>query len=204
MKKLESSLKNMWLVLTGVTVVSVALLALVNQWTQGPIAQAEAKALSDAVRAVVPGFDNDPIAAKRIQQVNGQDYAIYPATKGGVAIGAAVETSAMGFGGALRVLVGFDVEGNILGYSLLSHAETPGLGSKADVWFQKGGKGDIIGMNPGQTPLVVNKDGGQVDAITASTITTRAFLSAVNAAYAAYVGRQTTDGATGASQHVEP
>lgn len=204
MKKLESSLKNMLLVLTGVTVISVALLAYVNQLTAAPIAEAEAQALSDAVRAVVPGFDNDPIAEQKIQEVNGVDYAVYPATKGGTYIGAAIEASAMGFGGTLRVLVGFDAEGNILDYSLLSHAETPGLGSKADSWFKKGGKGDIIGMNPGKAPLAVDKDGGQVDAITASTITTRAFLSAINAAYAAYAGQDTTDGTTGASQQVEP
>ena len=204
MKKLESSLKNMLLVLTGVTVISVALLAYVNQLTAGPIAEAEAQALSDAVRAVVPGFDNDPIAEQKIQKVNGVDYAVYPATKGGTYIGAAIEASTMGFGGTLRVLVGFDAEGNILDYSLLSHAETPGLGSKAGTWFKKGGKGDIIGMNPGKAPLTVDKDGGQVDAITASTITTRAFLSAVNAAYAAYAGQDTTDGTTGASQQVEP
>ena len=207
MKKLESSLKNMLLVLTGVTVVSVALLAYVNQLTKGPIARAEAQALSDAVRAVVPGFDNDPIAEKKVQEVDGVGYAVYPATKGGTYVGAAVEASAMGFGGELRILVGFDAQGNILDYSLLSHAETPGLGSKADAWFKKGGKGDITGMNPGEAPLVVDKDGGQVDAITASTITTRAFLAAVNAAYAAYAayaGQNTADGATGASQQVEP
>ena len=187
MKKLESSLKNMLLVLTGVTIVSVALLAYVNQLTAGPIARAEAQALSDAVNAVVPGFDNDPIAEKKVQTVDG----------------AAVEASAMGFGGELRVLVGFDAEGNILDYSLLSHSETPGLGSKAADWFKTGHKGDITGMNPGHAPLAVTKDGGQVDAITASTITTRAFLAAVNAAYAAYAGQETADGATGASQHVE-
>lgn len=203
MKKLESSLKNMLLVLTGVTVVSVALLAYVNRLTKGPIARAEAQALGDAVRAVVPGFDNDPIAEKRVQEVDGVEYAVYPATKGGAYVGAAVEASAMGFGGELRVLVGFDAEGNILDYSLLSHTETPGLGSKADTWFKKGGKGDITGLNPGQASLAVDKDGGQIDAITASTITTRAFLSAVNAAYAAFAGQPAADGVTGASQQVE-
>ena len=83
----------------------------------------------------------------------------------------------------------------------MSHAETPGLGSKAADWFKKGAKGDITGMNPGQGALVVNKDGGQIDAITASTITTRAFLKAVNNAYAAYSG-QNVDGASGATQQV--
>lgn len=194
----------MLLVLTGVTVVSVALLAWVNELTKEPIAQANAKALNDAVNMVIPGFDNDPIAEKKMQEVNGVEYAVYPATKGGEYIGAAVEASSMGFGGELKILVGFDAQGNILNYSLLSHAETPGLGSKADVWFKEGGKGDITGMNPGESPLAVSKDGGKVDAITASTITSRAFLNAVNSAYAAFAGQEQTDSSTGATpQNVE-
>src|SRR5574344_1511658 len=116
MKKLESSLKNMLLVLTGVTAISVALLAYVNELTKGPIAEANAKALSEAVKAVVPGFDNDPIAEKRLQEVEGVSYAIYPASKEGQFIGAAVEASVLGFGGDLKVLVGFDAQGNILDY----------------------------------------------------------------------------------------
>ena len=192
----------MLLVLTGVTAISVALLAYVNELTKEPIAQANAKTLSDAVSAVVPGFDNDPIAEKKMQAVNGVDYAVYPATKGGEFIGAAVEASSMAFGGELKVLVGFDAEGNIIDYSLLSHVETPGLGSKAADWFKEGNKGSIKGMNPGKAPLSVSKDGGQVDAITASTITSRAFLNAVNAAYAAYAGQNESDAATGATQKV--
>lgn len=201
MKKLESSLKNMVIVLTGVTVVAGALLGYVNELTKEPIAQANAKALSDAIAIVVPGFDNNPAEAPETIELEGVTYKIYKATKGGEFIGAAVESSANGFGGALNVLVGFDKEGNIIDYSLLSHAETPGLGSKAADWFKKGGKGDITGMNPGQKALVVNKDGGQIDAITASTITTRAFLKAVNNAYAAYSG-QNVDGSSGATQQV--
>ena len=199
MKKLESSLMNMVLVLTGVTVIAGALLGYVNELTKGPIAEANAKALSDAIALVVPGFDNNPAEAPESIDLNGATYKIYKATKGGEFIGAAVESSANGFGGALNVLVGFDREGNIIDYSLLSHAETPGLGSKAADWFKKGQKGDITGKNPGKGALVVNKDGGDVDAITASTITTRAFLNAVNNAYAAYSG-QNVDGMTGATE----
>lgn len=190
----------MLLVLTGITAICVALLAYVNELTKEPIAQANAKTLSDAVKAVVPGFDNDPIAEKKIQEVDGVEYAVYPASKGGEFIGAAVESKAMGFGGDLKVLVGFDAQGNIIDYSLLSHAETPGLGSKADIWFKKGEKGDITGKNPGETPLTVTKDNGQIDAITASTITSRAFLNAVNLAYAAYDGQNEADGVSGATQ----
>ena len=198
MKKLESSLKNMVLVLTGVTVIAGALLGYVNELTKGPIAEANAKALSDAIALVVPGFDNNPSDAPESFELNGATYKIYKATKGGEFIGAAVESSANGFGGALNVLVGFDKEGNIIDYSLLSHAETPGLGSKAADWFKKGQKGDITGKNPGKGALTVKNDGGEVDAITASTITSRAFLNAVNNAYAAYSG-QNVDGASGAT-----
>ena len=198
MKKLESSLMNMVLVLTGVTVIAGALLGYVNELTKGPIAEANAKALSDAIKLVVPEFDNNPADAPESFELNGATYKIYKATKGGEFIGAAVESSANGFGGALNVLVGFDKEGNIIDYSLLSHAETPGLGSKAADWFKKGQKGDITGKNPGKGALTVKNDGGEVDAITASTITSRAFLNAVNNAYAAYSG-QNVDGASGAT-----
>lgn len=201
MKKLQSSFKNMVLVLTGVTVIATALLAYVNELTKEPIAQANAKALSDAIGVVVPGFDNNPAETPETVDVNGMQYTIYKATKGGEFIGAAVKSASNAFGGPLTVLVGFDKEGKIIDYSLLSHTETPGLGSKAADWFKKGNKGEIIGMNPGQTPLTVNKDGGQIDAITASTITSRAFLNAVNKAYQAYAAGEgaPVDTASGAT-----
>lgn len=199
MKKLESSLKNMVIVLTGIAVIAGALLGYVNELTKGPIAEANAKALSDAIQLVVPGFDNNPAEAPESIELNGATYKIYKATKEGKFIGAAVESSANGFGGALNVLVGFDMDGNIIDYSLLSHAETPGLGSKAADWFKKGQKGDITGKNPGKKALTVKNDEGEVDAITASTITSRAFLSAVNAAYAAFK-MQNVDNTSGAIQ----
>ena len=188
MKKLESSLLNMLLVLTGVAVVMGGVLAFVNHLTEGPIAQQKEKALADGIKAVM--CVNDLKVAKT-DEVKQND------TK----LGAAVESTTMGFGGNLKVLVGFDPEGKILGYTLLEQTETPGLGAKADKWFQKGEKGDIIGKDP-STPLTVSKDGGQVDAITASTITSRAFLLAVNNAYNAY---KTTpaDAETGATEQVE-
>ena len=202
MKKLESSLKNMAIVLTTVSVVAGGLLGYVNELTKGPIEQANSKALSEAIKIVVPAFDNNPAAKPDTIEISGNKYVVYKATKNGEFVGAAVESSANGFGGKLTVLVGFDKNGNIIDYSLLSHSETPGLGSKANEWFKKGNKGNIIGMNPGEKALTVSKDGGQVDAITASTITSRAFLLAVNNAYAAYSG-QNTDANSGASQQVD-
>ncbi|MEG2573058.1 MAG: RnfABCDGE type electron transport complex subunit G [Bacteroides sp.] len=211
MKKLQSSFKNMVLVLTGVTVIATGLLAYVNALTKAPIEQANAKALNDALKLVVPAFDNNPVAESDtiFSEKGGKqvvDYIIYKATKDGEFVGAAVQSSANGFGGALVVLVGFDKEGQIIDYSLLAHTETPGLGSKAADWFKKDGKGSIIGMNPEKTPLAVNKDGGSVDAITASTITSRAFLKAINNAYQAYASslqsNDNSDGESGASKQM--
>ena len=190
MKKLESSLTNMVLVLTLVAVIMGGILAFVNHLTEGPIAEQKEKALADGIKTVMC-VDNLQVA--KTDEVKQNDakgkemtFTVYQIQDAqGNDLGAAVESTTMGFGGDLKVLVGFDTKGTILGYTLLEHAETPGLGAKADKWFQKGQKGDIIGKNPAE-PLTVSKDGGQVDAITASTITSRAFLLAVNNAYKAY------------------
>ena len=202
MKKLESSLLNMTLVLTLVAVVMGGILAFVNHLTESPIAEQKAKALADGIKTVM--VCNDLVVAEPVevkQDIDGKEHTfiIYNVKDAqGKDLGAAVQSVTMGFGGDLKVLVGFDTEGNILGYTLLEHAETPGLGAKADQWFQKGQKGDIIGKSPAEA-LTVSKDGGQVDAITASTITSRAFLKAVNNAYNAYKVTP-TDGETGATK----
>ena len=207
MKKLESTLTNMVLVLTGVAVIMGGILAFVNHLTEGPINEQKAKALADGIKTVMC-VDNLTVNRTDTVQTKGPKgkdvtYIIYNTNDAqGKALGAAVETIANGFGGELKLLVGFDPEGKILGYTLLEHAETPGLGAKADKWFQKGEKGDIIGMSPAE-PLTVSKDGGQVDAITASTITSRAFLYAVNSAYDAYKAIPAADGETGATQKQE-
>ena len=207
MKKLESTLTNMVLVLTGVAVIMGGILAFVNHLTEGPINEQKAKALADGIKTVMC-VDNLTVNRTDTVQTKGPKgkdvtYIIYNTNDAqGKALGAAVETIANGFGGELKLFVGFDPEGKILGYTLLEHAETPGLGAKADKWFQKGEKGDIIGMSPAD-PLTVSKDGGQVDAITASTITSRAFLYAVNSAYDAYKATPAADGETGATQKHE-
>ena len=197
----------MLLVLTGVTVISVALLAYVNELTKTPIAEANAKTLNEALKQVLPEFTNNPVAESDTvySEKEGKkvvDFILYPAKEGDQWIGTAVQATSIGFAGEIKVLVGFDAEGKIYNYSLLAHAETPGLGSKASDWFKEGGKGSIKGMSPGDAPLAVSKDGGQIDAITASTITTRAFLNAVNAAYAAYKGDDAANATTGATQKV--
>ena len=203
MEKLKSSITNMALVLTGVAVITGGILAYVNNLTSGPIAQQKEKALADGIKAVMGGGELSVAKTDTVRQNDekGKEmtYIIYQTQDSQKKdLGAAVESTTQGFGGDLKILVGFDPEGNILGYTLLEHAETPGLGAKADLWFQKGAKGDIIGKNP-KEQLVVSKDGGQVDAITASTITSRAFLLAVNNAYKAYKATP-VDGVSGATE----
>ena len=187
MKKLESSLINMVLVLTGVAVIMGGVLAYVNELTSDPIREQKEKALADGIKQVLAHDELVITQTDTVKQADAKGkeltFITYKAQDdNGNDLGVAVQSTTGGFGGDLKVLVGFDTEGNILGYTLLEHQETPGLGAKADKWFQKGEKGDIIGKNP-QQPLTVSKDGGQVDAITASTITSRAFLLAINNAY---------------------
>ena len=191
MEKLKSSLTNMVVVLVVVAVVTSGLLAVVNHVTEGPKAVKAEKTLADGIKKVMCTQDLTVTSDETIttQDEKGKDvaYVVYKVSdKAGKELGAAVKSTTLGFGGDLEVLVGFDPEGTILGYTILKHAETPGLGAKADTWFQKGQKGDVIGKSPKDKPLTVSKDGGEIDAITASTITSRAFLKAINNAYDVY------------------
>lgn len=196
----------MVLVLVGVALITGGILAYVNHITEAPIKLQAEKTLADGIKAVMGGVqlsvaENDTIK----QTIKGKEavFVIHKTVDSNKQdLGVAVESTTGGFGGDLKVLVGFDKDGNILGYTILQHAETPGLGAKADKWFQKDGKGSIIGKNPNKDNLTVKKDGGDVDAITASTITSRAFLLAVTQAYNAYKSGH-IDANTSATGHYE-
>lgn len=128
--------------------------------------------------------------------------AIVRAYNGDTFIGAAVESSANGFGGTIKVMVGFDQDGKIVNYSVLEQSETPGLGTKMVDWFKTPkGNQDIRQLNPSEVDFTVSKDGGDIDAITAATISSRAFLKSINEAYTAYAEQHTADGTSGASPH---
>ena len=209
MEKLKPTLKNMTLVLVGVAVVVGFILAYVNHVTEGPIAEKAKATLAQGIKDVMK-VDGIQVTKEDTVKTNvdGKDltYIVHETSdKSGKPVGAAVESTTTGFGGDLKVLVGFDHDGKITGYTILESSETPGLGAKAEKWFQntadggKGGKSCVIGLSPKDGELKVSKDGGQVDAITASTITSRAFLKAINEAYAAYC-KQNTDGTSGASK----
>ncbi|MDR1918253.1 MAG: RnfABCDGE type electron transport complex subunit G [Tannerellaceae bacterium] len=200
MKKLASTLPNMCLSLMITCAASGIILAGANRFTAEPIALSKAAALEKAVKDVTPEFDNDPLAeAYKGVTADGDSLLIYPAQKDGQAVGVAVDSyTKNGFGGEIKIIVGFDTEGTLINYAVLQHAETPGLGSKMDVWFRTDkNKQNVIGRSLAKGNLSVTKDGGEVDAITASTITSRAFLHAINRAYSAYKG--TSDATTSAT-----
>ena len=202
MKKLKSTWYNMAGVLTSIALVAGAALASVNEMTKDTIQQLKEKSEQDAIAQVLGGGD------VKVQQVdtvaiNDCNFVVMNAGEKGVAV-KAVDPQNASFGGGLTIMVGIDPNGVVLGYNILETHETPGLGAKASEWFQEGQKGNIIGRNLTDSQLTVSKDGGDVDAITASTITSRAFLRAVNAANEAF--RQTlakedqADGMSGATQ----
>ncbi len=192
MEKLKSNLPNMVGILTTVAVLCGGILAYVNDLTDAPRKEAAQNALNAGIEQVMGGKCKVEKPDTIIRTVDGKEltYIAYKTDKGT----AIQSTDPNGFGGNLTVLVGFNNDGDILGYTILETAETPGLGAKADKWFQSvenGGnseKSSIIGKNPAKNQLRVTKDndGGEIDAITASTITSRAFLRAVQEAYNTY------------------
>lgn len=190
----------MFLSLFIISLVVAVLLAQVNKMTAKPIAAAKALKLENAIKEVVPEFDNNPVEeAYKMSTANGDSLLVYPAKKGDEVVGFAVNTySNNGFSGNIQIMVGFDMEDKVVNYAVLSHAETPGLGSKMNDWFRDITKPNqvVIGRNLSEGNLSVSKDGGQIDAITASTITSRAFLEAINKAYAVYKASDADSSAT--------
>ncbi len=181
---MKSSLVNMVLSLGIITVVAAAALAGVYTATKEPIAQAKAEKQKSAIGQVLPEihFNNNPADEAAEVTVDGETVTVFPARQDGELVGMAVEShAANGFSGLITVMYGFDPSGNIRGFAVMQHAETPGLGSKMDEWFSNPAH-TVIGLNANSANLTVSKDGGDVDAITAATISSRAFLRALTLA----------------------
>lgn len=187
---MKSTLVNMVLSLGIITIIAAALLAGIYTTTKEPISAAQLNKQVEAIKAVTPAFDNDPVseAIEITPEGESTPLKVFPAKMGGQLVGAAVESySSQGFSGDIKLIYGFDAEGNITGYAVMQHAETPGLGAKMDEWFRSPeGHRSVIGLNPATSNLTVSKDGGDVDAITAATITSRAFLDALTRAASAF------------------
>ena len=186
MQKIKSTFPNILLSLTTICLIAGVALSATNKYTANAIAASKAAELQNAIRNVTPEFDNNPVEEQYQMAVMENDtLTLYPAKKEGVLVGYAVESyTKNGFSGLIRVMVGFDDQGVLNDYSVLEHNETPGLGSKMEKWFRENkNRQNIIGRDMTKGTLKNTKDGGDVDAITAATISTRAFLEAINLAY---------------------
>ena len=169
---MKSTLFNMVAVLFTITLIASAGVGAVNMITEDAIAEANRQATVAAVANVLPAFEKSEMSTMTIDEM---PINIYTAVDGsGAVVGYAVETMTMsGFSGKVRMMVGFDAEGTILNVNVLEQSETPGLGSKMC------DEGNVLlasvqGKNPANLKLKVKKDGGDIDALTAATISSRA------------------------------
>ena len=185
-KKKESTLINMLLALFVITAVSGGLLGLVYGFTKDKIAEVDLKKNQAAIQAVLPLEGKITYKADTLSLTENGVTTTFPCNLAydadGNFRGAAIKTSEGGFGGKIDMMVGFLADGTIKGTSVLSHSETPGLGANMTGKF----KDQFVDKNPASFKLTVTKDGGDVDAITAATITSRAFSKAVDKAYKAF------------------
>lgn len=180
-KKLESTLVNMILSLVLISMVMSAALGFVYLKTKEPIELTARQKEVQAIRQVLPEFDSDPASGK----LEKAGVIIYPVSKQDRPVGFAIKTfTNKGFGGHIELMAGFLPDGSINRVTVLSHKETPGLGTKMnDPRFSS----QFLGKNPAAFSLKVKKDGGQVDAITAATVSSRAYCDALQRAYEALI-----------------
>ena len=177
---------KMVITLTIIAGLSAYMLSSVYQLTKEPIAKAKDNRELEAISQVVEEFDNNPFAEKMtIMTSDKKDkLTFFPARKKGNITSFAIKTfSNNGFGGKLEMIVGFYIDGAIKSFKITSHQETPGLGSKAD---EQRFKEQFDGFHPTKQKLKVKQDGGDIDAVTAATITSRAVIDAITRATDAY------------------
>jgi electron transport complex protein RnfG len=185
MAKKESSFINMVLTLFVVSAVAALALGGVYNVTKEPIAIAKRMKVVNAIGEVLPEFDT--VVEQKVLPEGGKDsLTFYNAFNKESEVGTAVRTyTDIGFSGRIWIMVGFQEGGVISGTSVLEHKETPGLGDKMDKAKSDWSK-QFDGKDLEDFELRVKKDGGDVDAITAATITSRAFCDAVQRAYEEY------------------
>ena len=168
----KSSFRNMTLCLLVICLVCSALLAGVYALTKAPIDAAQSAKNEAAIKEVLPPTAV-AVEEERTVDFEGQSYSYNLAyDELGNTVGCAINVAPVGFGGPVSIKVGFDVNGVIWNTKVLSQAETPGLGAKC---VEPAFADQFKGFDPAAKKLAVKKDGGDVDAITASTITSRAY-----------------------------
>lgn len=171
----------MILCLLVITLVCSAIVGYIYKITIDPIAEAKAENIKAALSQVLPSFDSSDRQSVEVDQIPIEVYTASAAD--GSVVGYAVETvTKSGFSGEFRLMVGFLPDGKIYGIKVLEHSETPGLGSKMTEEGNPLVK-SFEGKSPASMSLKVKKDGGDVDALTAATISSRAYVDAVARAY---------------------
>ena len=180
----KDTLLNMFVALFVICVVSGGVLGLVYNATKDPIAAAEAAKKNEAIKNVLPEFNElkETMVKSALEDAELPFYLAYDADNN--FIGAAVQTfTNKGFSGNIALMVGILADGTVNNISVLQHAETPGLGSKMS---EPSFKDQFNNKNTSSFNFNVKKDGGDVDAITAATISSRAFCDAVNRALSTF------------------
>ncbi len=186
-KPIKSSAFNMALVLVSVAVFSALIIGSVYQLTLKPIKQAKSNRELEAIREVVYGdFSNNPYEERHeISVSHGKGKVVlFPARdENGKITSVAIKTySKNGFGGRIEMMLGLLVDGTINKYKIIEQKETPGLGTKIT---ESRFSDQFHGMNPGKQVFKVKQDGGDIDAVTAATISSRAVVDAINRGYKA-------------------
>lgn len=192
MAKKKDTFINMVLSLFVITIVAGLSLGFVNELTIEPIEKGKIERKTNALKLVLPEFDNNLVdEVKLVKSDLAKDSVeIYTATKEGNTVGTAViGSSERGFSGLIKLMVGFKPDGSIQNIEVLEQKETPGLGTKMkdDKFIRQ-----FRGKNPSTFNLKPKKDQGEVDAITGSTITTRAFGEATQMAYDIFMKESST------------
>ena len=188
-KKLESNFKNIFLVLLVTTIVAALALNITYYATKDAIAKAKEAKLEAAIKDVIPDFDE--LIEQVVIDASGNEIKIFDCLKDGEKIGVAIESYTMkGFSGKIEVMVGFRLDGTITKTVVLGHSETPGLGDKIDASkddFPRQFWNKNIADLQTNNKVRVKKDGGKIiDAITAATISSRAFCDAIDHAWETY------------------
>lgn len=186
-KKIPSTLFNMIFVLVIVASFAALILGLVYDLTKAPIQNAKNNKELEAISEVIySGFDNNPFEERTTITIPNEKNKLdlFPARKDGKINSVAVKTySNRAFGGKIEMIVGFFLDGTISGYKIIDHKETPGLGTKV---MDKKFHDQFEGINPSKHIFKVKQDGGEIDAVTAATISSRAVVDAIQRAFDAY------------------
>ena len=163
-----SNVFRLVLALTVVCIVAALCLSIVNGMTRALVDDQDREAELRAVRAVLPAFDHDPITDTQMLEmgIDGRENA----------------RQIQVYSGMISMILGVHVNGHISGVYILKHAETPGLGAKIEqATFRGVFKGKSwTNSKRVRGDLAVKKDGGDIDAITGATISSRGVTAAVS------------------------